>query len=133
MQEELKADQDWKEQARQEKERLAKELEASAEKEAGAGEDAVGGQLPPPEFMTLLTGLATQVLIALGEAPDPFSGKQHSQLDLARYNIDMLGMLEEKTKGNLSEGEATALKSVLSDLRLRYVDAASKKASDAGG
>ena len=126
-----KADQEWKEQARAEKERLAKELDSAAadEKDAEGGSESGGADyaLPPAEFMTLVTGLATQVIIALGEAPDPFSGKQHSRLDLARYNIDMLGMLEQKTEGNLSEGEAAALKTVLADLRMRYVQAAGAK------
>ncbi len=137
-----KADQEWKEQARAEKERLAKELDSAAaeekpadEKDAESGDESGGEDyaLPPAEFMTLVTGLATQVIIALGEAPDPFSGKQHSRLDLARYNIDMLGMLEQKTEGNLSEGEAAALKTVLADLRMRYVQAASAKSGGQEG
>jgi hypothetical protein len=119
--EEMKADQEWKEQARAEKERLAKELDGKAGP-GGAGE---GAGLPPADFMVFVSGLATQALISLGLVPDPLSGKQEVNLPLARYNIDLIAILEQKTEGNLTPQEESGMKSTLSELRLRYVEASS--------
>jgi hypothetical protein len=124
----MKADQDWKEQARQEKERLSEELDGSA---AAGGEDGAG-PLPPADFLSFVSGLATQTLIHLGLAANPFTGKVERNLDLARYNIDLIGIFQEKTAGNLTAQEEAAMRAILSDLRLRYVDAASGKSAEPG-
>ena len=60
-------------------------------------------------------------LIALGDAPHPITKKQAMQLPHARYLIDVLGILEEKTRGNLSVDEERLLKDVLYQLRMRYM------------
>jgi hypothetical protein len=117
--EEVKSDQGWKEQAQAEKERLARELDGQG------GEGGAPAGMPPADLMTLVSGLATQALASLGVVPDPLSGKQEVNLQAARYNIDLIGALEEKTRGNLSSEEEKAIKAVLSDLRMRYVSAAS--------
>ena len=57
----------------------------------------------------------------LGVLDDPTTGEKSKNLPLAKQTIDVLGMLEEKTKGNLSADEANMLKSILYDLRLLYV------------
>jgi hypothetical protein len=110
----------WKEQAQREKERLARELDDRG----GAGESGEVHEMPPPDFMSFVTGLATQALIAMGAVPDPFTGKVEARLEVAKYHIDLIAILEEKTRGNLSPEECSSLRGALSDLRMRYVAAA---------
>ncbi len=121
-------DSDWKAQAQAEKERLAaKEREAAARAApAGGAAGAPGGrgaeELPAPDFMALVSMLATNALTYLGAFPDPQTGRAVVAPDYARVYIDLMGILEEKTKGNLTEEESRDLAQVLSELRLRYVE-----------
>jgi len=62
-------------------------------------------------------------VIHLGELADPHSGAKNKDLILAKHAIDTLGMLQEKTKGNLSDDEKKTLENILYDSRLRYVNA----------
>jgi hypothetical protein len=79
--------------------------------------------LGPVDFSTHVLSLASTVLIALGKMPGP-DGEAHPQdLETARHLIDVLGMLEHKTKGNLDEAEQKLLASLIYDLRVAYVDA----------
>jgi len=73
-------------------------------------------------FMDFLVGLASSALIHLG-APDPESGERHKDLPLARQTLDLLSMLREKTRGNLTPEEETFFENLLTDLRLQFVDA----------
>ena len=78
--------------------------------------------LPPASFGMLISMLGTQAMIALqGQMADPASGKAIVRINLARHYIDSLSMLEEKTKGNLSNEEAALLTGVLHDLRMAFV------------
>lgn len=72
---------------------------------------------------TLMLSIASGAAMALGLAPHPVSGKLEKDLSLARFNIDLLAMLEEKTKGNRSTDEDRFLQSVLQDLRMKFVQA----------
>lgn len=63
---------------------------------------------------------------SLGKVPNPVTGKEEKDLKIAQQVIDILQMLKEKTKGNLSTEEARALDSVLADLQLNYVEEAEK-------
>jgi hypothetical protein len=65
--------------------------------------------------------LVSQALVALGDAENPLTGQRQADWELARFHIDMLGILEEKTKGNLTRQEENLLRGWLFDLRLRYV------------
>ena len=65
-----------------------------------------------------------QVRMCLGDIEDPGSGQKQVDLELAKHNIDLLEVLEEKTQGNLSENEKKLLDSVLYELRMRYVQLA---------
>lgn len=89
---------------------------------------ASGGPSPsaasPTPFQLLVGGLAGQAQVGLGLREDPLSGRTERRLPDARQAIDLLGMLEEKTRGNLSPEEARLLGAVLADLRLAYVRAA---------
>ena len=76
----------------------------------------------PLDFATFLLSLGTSALVQLGEAPDPTLGSAAPpDLDAARQTIDLLGLLEQKTKGNLTDSEAKLLRSLLRALRLHYV------------
>ncbi len=78
----------------------------------------------PLDFSTFLLSLGTSALVQLGEAPDPTQGGPPCvDLAAARQTIDLLGILEQKTAGNLDEVEASLLKKLTGDLRLRYVHA----------
>lgn len=85
--------------------------------------------LPPANFAGLLIGLATSAFIHLGENPDhdPNQGQGRPDLPAAKHAIDLLGILQAKTKGNLEEEEAALLTTLLYDLRLKYVQASAKK------
>jgi len=107
-------DEDWKEEAQREKERLAEEIEQARRE-----------KLQPPlpaSFSVLVASLATQAAIHLGDMPHPLTGKTEVNLAEARFHIDMLGVLQEKTRGNLTPEEAKALDAVLFDLRMRFVE-----------
>lgn len=75
----------------------------------------------PVSFSSFVVSLASSAMVNLGEIPDPVTNKAAESLPIARQTIDLLGILEEKTKGNLDEEEARLLESVLYDLRLRFV------------
>lgn len=120
----IQIDSDWKAQAQKEKQRLAEQSKAQA---SGAGRGPGGGAaggLPPATFETLLSTMATQALFAMGAIPDPRTGQRMAHLDLARHHIDMLTVLEEKTRGNLTQEESDTLAATLYELRNRYVQLA---------
>jgi len=77
--------------------------------------------LPRMDFTTFCLSLASSAMIHLGHAPSPESGKTEKSLPLAKQTIDILEMLEEKTRGNLSANEEKLLSTVLYDLRMRFV------------
>jgi hypothetical protein len=80
-------------------------------------------QVPPASFSNLVLMLASQAAIALGQAPNPLSGKTEKQLDVGRHLIDTLAVLQEKTKGNLSADESQILESAVHQLRMAFVEA----------
>jgi len=79
--------------------------------------------MPPPTLESLVTVLATQALIAMGQIPDPQSGQPVVELDQASHFVELLGMLETKTAGNVTPEEAQLLEDVLHQLRMMYVAA----------
>lgn len=130
-------DTDWKEQVRQEK---AKQQAAEAQSAAQASpsepqsepqpeesssqpepRQAAAGHAPKPDFQVLISMLATQAFHALGHIPDPASGERLHQPEAAQFMIDLLAVLEDKTKGNLSAEENAMLEGVLHDLRMAYI------------
>ena len=110
----IQVDSDWKAQAQAEKERLSDETE-NAEARSGAG------AMPEANFQTLVSTMATQALFAMGAIPDPRTGQRIAHLDLARHHIDMLTVIEAKTKGNLDEEEEKMLGTTLYELRNTYI------------
>lgn len=79
--------------------------------------------LPDVDFMTLIFSLYTYAQISLGIIPDPTTGQSTKELIQAKYNIDILAILQEKTRGNLSQEEEQALEQMLYELRMNYVQA----------
>jgi len=104
---------------------------SSAKKEAGKVPDDLkrdpSASLPEIDFPTFIVSLSSSVFIHLGLAPDPISGERKRELGLAKQTIDILGMIQEKTRGNLTEEERNLLQGMLYDLRMRYVEEAKKK------
>jgi hypothetical protein len=79
--------------------------------------------LPPADFATLVLSLGSSAVMYLGQEDGPDGKKTTRNLPMAKHAIDLLTVLEEKTKGNLSSEEGQILESLLFDLRLRYVEA----------
>ncbi len=80
-----------------------------------------GGWLPEVTFSAFIMSLASSALVGLGEVPDPATGVCNRDLTLARHNIDVLELIQQKTKGNLDDGETRMLASVICELRLKFV------------
>jgi hypothetical protein len=74
-------------------------------------------------FSTLILSIGSSAAMALGLAPNPVSGQVEKDKDLARFNIDLLRMLREKTSGNLSPDEQKFLDSMVTDLQMKFVTA----------
>ncbi|MFN7728205.1 MAG: DUF1844 domain-containing protein [Bdellovibrio sp.] len=72
-------------------------------------------------FSVLLTSLASSAVMSMGLAPDPATGQTQIDKPMARFNIDLLMVLKEKTKGNLGADEAGFLDALLSDLQMKFV------------
>lgn len=105
-----KVDEAWKKQAREEKKTLASERPEG----------------PPEASLSLIvSSFVAQALIALGEMESPVDGKRTRDLEAAKFSIDLLQVLSDKTKGNLSDEEQQMLHGALYDLRMRYVQASS--------
>jgi len=80
--------------------------------------------LPSVTFSSFVISLASSAMVHLGETPDPGTGAKAVDLPMARHSIDVLGLLEDKTEGNLSEEESKLLTSLLAELRTKFVAAA---------
>jgi len=95
------------------------------EPEAVPGKPPISEQEPLPEidFSHFIFSLSTSALIQLGEVQDPFTQKTEKNLPLAKQTIDLIAMLKDKTKGNLTPEEEKIIESLLYDLRMRYVKA----------
>ncbi len=140
---EKKVDESWKEQVERER-RLAESRQAKPGPEPAPSttppsspprRDASTTRAPEPPpsaaatdepepsdsaFAVFLSSLSMQAMMALGELPIPGTDQRHEDLEQARYLIDMLGLLQQKTKGNLTLEEGQFLENALYELRLRY-------------
>jgi len=92
------------------------------EREGEPAADAGAATMPAPvSFSTFVLGLSAQALMHLGEVEHPEKGKHGRDLPAAKHVIDILGVLEAKTAGNLDTAEQSLMESMLYDLRMRYV------------
>ena len=110
-------DDDWKSQVEQENEQLKKEAASPAD----SAEDDVAQEMPPASFPMLISTLATQAMASMGMLPDPRTGEASAHKPMAKHFIDTLGVLQEKTKGNLAEEEVIMLRDTLHQLRMAYM------------
>jgi hypothetical protein len=111
--------------------RFSSDAPEPAQQGSPAGQEKSGAQETKAEYLSdvpqranfssFILGLSTQALMYLGEIPDPQDGKAHQDLSAAKQFIDILGILKEKTTGNLDRGETELLDHILFDLRMRYV------------
>ena len=99
------------------------ELDAAEDDWSSEGDHA----MRPMDFSIFVLSLNTSALVHLGADPDP-AGELHENLQMARQTIDMLSMIEHKTRGNLTGAEERLVGQVLFDLRMRYSDKAKKSA-----
>src|SRR3954469_14613878 len=114
-------DEDWKSQVQAEKEQAAKSKTSG---NSGAAESDTGESdlpMPPATFELLLTTLATEALVAMGQVPHPATGKPQAHRNQAKYLIDTIDVLHEKTKGNLAADEQELLESMLHQLRMLFI------------
>jgi len=130
---EKRVDEGWKKRAREEREALEREARSGAGPEEPAREEGEAGEapgaqereaaaeIPPPTFTAFVSGLATQAFMTLGLVENPLTGKKEKDLDAAKHLLDTLGMLQEKTQGNLTPREASHLEELLYSLRMAYV------------
>jgi hypothetical protein len=100
---------------------------APSASEQPAGELHHDEALPEINFSTFVVSLSTQALMHLGEISDPASGQVEKDLPVAKQMIDIVGMLRDKTRGNLNSSEDKLLEDILFDLRMRYVEAVKQK------
>jgi len=127
-------DEDWKAQVQAEKEAAEQGRRAEGGPAAAGTASAASGAaagLPPPTLDVLATTLAMQAMVALGLVPNPATGKMEVQLQSAKYLIDTIQMLQEKTEGNRTAAESAALEHLLYELRLGYVAVAEKASAQA--
>jgi len=110
-----KTDEDWKARAEAEKRKLEEKFSRRKQ---------VQVKLPPASFSTIVSTFATQAMVALGDAPGEGGSKGEVDLEAARFAIDSLAVLKEKTKGNLQPEEERLLDDLLQSLRLRFVQRA---------
>lgn len=105
--------------------RISVQQERAEEKAETRGEKGEKENDSPPlpeiDFSSFIFSLSTSALLHLGEVPDPTTKKREKNLPLAKQTIDILGMLKEKTKGNLTPDEEKLIENILTDLRWRYV------------
>ncbi len=104
-------DESWKEAVAKEKERQGKE----------------GTFVPPdPDFSFFVTTLALQASISLGVVANPGTNQKEENLAQAKFMIDTLSLLQEKTKGNLTEDEGKLLENILYELRMQFIEKSKK-------
>jgi hypothetical protein len=136
-------DEDWKSQVEREKAQAAQAAEGgqppnpeAANPEAATSEAATSEsasemtepELPPPSLPFLISTMAAQCMAAMGQLPDPITGKPEIRLKFAKHHVDMLAVLQEKTQGNTTEEEAMMLEDALHQLRMMYVQLESQLA-----
>ena len=128
-------DEDWKSQVQAEKEAAARHTD-EGEAAPATGKPATESQpstgprdpgdvpMPPASLELLVTTLATEALVALGQVPHPATGQLHAYRNQAQYLIDTIDVLRKKTKGNLTPDEQQMIESVLHQLRMVFLETA---------
>jgi hypothetical protein len=105
-------------------ERIAQESRAAQESKVARAFSERRAPTAEITFGTFVVGLSTQALMHLGEIPDPHTNQSSTDLPGAQQLIDIIGMLQEKTRGNLDHDEQAMLEAILFELRMKYVERA---------
>jgi hypothetical protein len=115
-------DEDWKSQVEAERAEAAKATSTPAATATTEGSSETSDPpMPPASFELLLTTLATEALVALGQVPHPVTGKTQVQRNQAKFLIDTVDLLRQKTAGNLTSSEQQVIDSLLHQMRLVFV------------
>lgn len=123
-------DEDWKSRVDAEREEAAQAKSAPTAPTANEdSSEATDPPMPPASFEMLLTTLATEALIALGQVPHPVTGKVEVKRNQAKFLIDTVDVLRQKTAGNLSNSEQQVIDSLLHQMRLVFVQTADAPAN----
>ena len=128
-------DEDWKSQLEAERAAAAAATaaggpDAASEKDDGPSQGPEDVQLPPTDFITIISMLATQAMMNLGTLPNPITGKAVMNIPQAKHAIDLIEVLEQKTKGNLTPQEDGMIENLLHEMRMAFVAA---QAAPSGG
>lgn len=132
----IKSDSEWKDRVKAEAAALDAEQAQSSEEASNTstrGSEIDEGRLPAASFDTMVQMFSTQAMVSLGAIPEPGTDEPVLRLGLARHFIDLLNVLEEKTKGNLTNEEEQLLTSSVHYLRMVYLEQSKQAASGAGG
>ena len=113
-------DEDWKSQVEKEKQAYAEHAEIPT---TGGSADQVGDdpEMPPASYAMLVSMLASDAMIALGQIPNPITGEFVPRRNTAKYLIDTIAMLHEKTRGNVAPEESQQVEELLHQLRMEFV------------
>jgi len=126
-------DEDWKDQVQKEKEQLREQESAKPVAEEAAQGGPGGQEIPPASMQFLISMLSSQVMMALGFLPDPSGNQPPVDLGMAKHFIDLLGVLDEKTKGNLNEEEQQMLTESLHQFRMAFMQMTAQAAEAPAG
>jgi len=111
-------DEDWKSQVQAEREAAKQQPQPAAGEQSKVGDSA---QMPPASLEMLITTLVTEAMISLGQIPHPHSGESVFHPQQAKYLIDTIEVLREKTQGNVTPDETEMMDQLLHQLRMAYV------------
>ena len=129
-------DEDWKSRVEAEKEEANKTQPKSTPQAASSDAPELGDMgdvpMPPASLELLLTMLATEALVALGQVPHPLTQRVHIHRNQAQYLIDMIDVLRQKTKGNLTPDEQQLIEAILHQLRMAFIETGQKPPAAAG-
>ena len=124
-------DEDWKSQVQAEREAAAKQKAATGQEAASQDPFGAGDMpMPPASLELLLTTLATEALVALGQVPHPATQQLHANRNQAKYLIDTIDMLRQKTQGNLTPAEQNMIENLLHQLRMAFLETANQPAAN---
>ncbi|MGI9455362.1 MAG: DUF1844 domain-containing protein [Aeoliella sp.] len=126
-------DEDWKSQVEAEKEAANQEHAPTDPNDALPQADAPDADLPmpPASFSMLVSSLATEAMMALGQLPHPVTGEVEPRRHQAKYLIDTIEMLREKTIGNVAAEESAGVEELLHQLRMAFVQMPATTEKDA--
>jgi hypothetical protein len=128
----VQVDEDWKQAVAEDKARAREQEQArTGQGDEAADRAAARGPLPEPTIPLFMAGLYAQTLVLLGEVENPATGRKDVDIEEAAYMVDTIAMLKAKTEGNLTPDEDAYVQNILTDLRMRYVNAARTGRADA--